>query len=333
MAARIVVAQPIDDDIVAELEVAGRVHVHRDLEPLSYQALGAVCSEAEGLMAFMTERVDAALLHRCPRLRVVAGALKGSDNIDLAACAARDVTVTICPNLLTEPTAELALGLAIALGRNFRAGEADVRSGTFSGWRPRHYGASLNGATVGVLGAGAVGQALLRMLGGFSCTRLYHDPVCVPPAALGARPVGIEELRAQSDFLFLATPLTSGTLRLVDAAFLGAMKPGAYLVNPARGSVVDEEAIADALETGRLAGYAADVFACEDIARPDRSPRVPARLLRAPNTVLTPHLGSAVVDVRRRIAGSAAESILAVLDGRRPATAIAGPWADEAGGC
>lgn len=335
MSPRIVVAQPIEAEIVADLARMGPVHMHEGPEPLSPEALAGLCARAEALMAFMTERVDAALLARAPRLRIVAGAFKGFDNVDLPACAARGVTVTICRDLLTEPTAELALGLAIALLRNLRAGDARVRSGRFAGWRPVLYGGSLNGATVGVLGAGAVGRAILRLLTGFDCRLLCHDPVLSGgPHGIGrAEAVSLAELRGRSDVLFLAIPLTPATQGLVGRDFLAAMKAGACLVNPARGSVVDEDAVAEALEAGRLAGYAADVFACEDWARPDRPAAVPERLLRSDRTVLTPHLGSAVVEVRRAIAREAADAILAALDGRRPAGAIAGPLAPEARAC
>lgn len=332
MTARIVVAQPIEREIVADLERAGPVHMHPGPEPLPPAELARLASGAEALMAFMTERVDAGLLAACPRLRVVAGAFKGFDNVDLAACRARGITVTICPDLLTEPTAELAIGLAIALARNLVPGEAHVRSGAFRGWRPALYGGSLAGATAGVLGAGAVGRTILRMLAGFGCARICHDPDAALPAALGTEAVSLETLRARADFLFLAVPLTPATAGMVGRDFLAAMKPGAYLVNPARGSVVDEEAVADALADGRLAGYAADVFACEDIARTDAPAGIPPRLLASPRTVLTPHLGSAVVEVRRRIARSAADSILEALAGRTPDTAILAPAAPGAAG-
>ncbi len=330
MSARIVVAQPIEAEIVADLARLGPVHMHQGPEPMTPDALAAHCVGAEALMAFMTERVDAALLERCPRLKVVAGAFKGFDNVDLEACAQRGVTVTICQDLLTEPTAELAIGLAIAVLRNVLAGDARVRSGGFAGWRPVLYGGSLNGATVGVLGAGAVGRAILRLLRGFDCRVLCHDPkLSGQPAGLDRVEVtALDALRAEADILFLAVPLTPATEGMVGGAFLAEMKRGATLINPARGSVVDEEAVADALEAGRLAGYAADVFACEDWARPDRPRAVPERLLRSPRTVLTPHLGSAVVEVRRAIARQSADSILAVLAGRAPEHAIAGPYAE-----
>ncbi|MEO1468853.1 MAG: NAD(P)-dependent oxidoreductase [Pseudomonadota bacterium] len=316
MAYRIVVAQPIEAEIVADLGRLGPVWMNPGPDPVSPAELARLGAEAEGLMAFMTERVDAALLDACPRLRIVAGAFKGFDNVDLAACGARGVRFTYVPDLLTAPTAELALGLMIALVRNMRAGDAHVRSPGFRGWRPLLYGGSLIGARIGVIGTGRVGRAILQLLTGFEGTRLCHDtdPLPVTEAArLGAGVVDLDTLIATSDIVVLATPLSPATTGMVDAAFLARMKPGAYLVNPARGSVVVEAAVAAALASGRLAGYAADVFELEDRSRPDAPPTVHPGLLAAGNTVFTPHLGSAVTEVRREIARSAADAIVEAL--------------------
>ncbi|MEO1689605.1 MAG: NAD(P)-dependent oxidoreductase, partial [Pseudomonadota bacterium] len=294
----------------------GPVRMNPGPDPFSAAELARECAEAEALMAFMTERVDAALLDACPRLRVVAGAFKGFDNVDREALRARGIAFSYVPDLLTWPTAELAVGLAIALARNMRPGDAAVRGGGFQGWRPTLYGASLLGACVGVVGAGAVGQAILQLLSGFPGERLAAEPDAEARAqaqALGAETTSLADLAARADVVMLATPLTPRTLGLVDAAFLAAMRPGALLVNPARGSVVQEAAVADALASGRLGGYAADVFELEDRSRPDAPSDVHPALLAHPRTVFTPHLGSAVVETRRAIARAAADEILARL--------------------
>lgn len=200
----------------------------------------------------------------------------------------------------------------IALCRNVRAGDAHVRAVDFRGWRPLLYGGSLDGARVGVIGAGQVGQALLRLLSGFCCERVYFDIAGLSAAQesdLKADFQPLETLITTSDFVVLATPLTPQTLGVVDATFLGRMKAGAYLINPGRGSVVVEDAVADALKSGHLAGYAADVFEMEDQSRPDAPAAVPEALLNATNTVFTPHLGSAVASVRKQIAQAAADEI------------------------
>lgn len=279
--------------------------------------------QAEALMAFMPDRIDAAFLDACPRLRVIGAALKGYDNIDVEAARARGVTVTIVPDLLTRPTAELAVGLAIALGRHILAGDAAIRRNGFDGWRPQFYGLGLAGSTVGILGYGLVGQAIARCLSGFGCTVLACDDHWVPTEPGDARRVDRAALLAAADTVILGMPLTPATTGLVNSAFIRAMKQGALLINPARGSLVDESSVADALESGHLAGYAADVFECEDWAREDRPRQIEPRLLAMPEkTVLTPHIGSAVVGARRAIEHSAASSILRVLAGERPETAL-----------
>ena len=224
------------------------------------------------------------------------------------------------PDLLTAPTAELTIGLMIGLARHIVRADQSVRAGGFQGWRPDFYGGSLNGATVGVIGAGAVGKSVLRMLGGFDCRCLYFDkkPITVEEECkLSAQRVSLEALQSQSDFVVLAVHLMPETHHMVNASFLGRMKPGAYLVNPARGSVVDEAAVVEALGAGHPAGYE-----MEDWVRDDRPHDIHEALLASDKTILTPHIGSAVAIVREAIERSAAESILAVRDGLVPATAV-----------
>ncbi|MEM7406522.1 MAG: NAD(P)-dependent oxidoreductase [Pseudomonadota bacterium] len=321
MTPRIVVGNRIHESVAARLKQAGEVILNDTDTPLGADALRERCSEADALMAFMTERVDAAFLDACPKLRIVGGALKGYNNFDVDACTERGVAVTVCPDLLTEPTAELTLGLMIAVARYVGFGDRLVRSDAFEGWRPVGYGRSITGATVGVLGAGAVGQALFRLLRGFDCTCLYHDPKPLSPtleAELGARYAEPAQLLANSDFLVLAVHLMADNRHMVNAGFLAAMKPQAYLINPARGSLVDEAAVADALAAGHLAGYAADTFELEDWQLDDRPRHVDPRLRASDQTIFTPHLGSAVRNVREAIENSAATSIIQALEGKRP---------------
>lgn len=294
-------------------------------DALSASELAARCANADALMAFMPDTVDATFLDACPRLKIIGCALKGFDNFDVEACTSRNVWVSIVPDLLTDPTAELAIGLTIGIGRNMLEGDRTVRDG-FRGWRPILYGAGLAGATVGILGMGAVGQAIARRLQGFDVTILYTDIGRLDNAKESAlrltwRPT--EDLQRSSDFLIVATPLTARTRHLIDSDFIAALKPGAYLINPARGSVVDELAVADALERGPLAGYAADVFEFEDWALADRPRDIPEALLaNRAQTFFTPHIGSAVTEVRKAIERDAAENILAALAGNVPHGAI-----------
>ena len=312
---------------------------------LAPDTVAELAADATGLITGMSDRVDEAFLARCPRLRVISATLKGYDNFDAGACARRGVWLAILPDLLTAPTAELAVGLIIGVMRRVAEADREMRQGTFEGWRPRLYGAGLDGATAGIVGMGQVGQAVARRLHGFGTRIVYCDPRPVPsgtvPSDTGPGPAlsgpvtagtGAEvtrldwfSLREVSDVVVLAVPLTAQTRHLVGAEALATMRPGAFLVNVGRGSVVDEDAVAAALASGQLGGYAADVFAMEDWALPDRPRRIPPRLLACPRTLLTPHLGSAVDAVRRQMSLEAARQVRQVLRGQRPDHAVNDP--------
>ncbi|HKU98851.1 MAG TPA: phosphonate dehydrogenase [Vineibacter sp.] len=328
----IVISSRVHAEVIDALSRAGTVVGNQTDNALTQDELLRRCRDASALMAFMPERIDDAFLAACPRLRIVACALKGYDNFDVAACSRHGVWLTIVPDLLTAPTAELTIGLMIALARNVLPGDRLVRSGRFQGWRPILYGRGIDGSTVGLLGAGAVGKAVARRLAGFRARLLYADATPLTPDQeddLRLQRVTPDELSRLSDFVVLCLPLSERTRHLVDRGFLARLKPSAFLINTARGSLVDEDAVADALAAGTLAGYAADVFAMEDWALADRPDDVPDRLRSAiDRTVLTPHLGSAVDDVRRSIALQAAASVLECLRGEVPSGAVNQPAND-----
>jgi phosphonate dehydrogenase len=287
-----------------------------------------LASDAEGLIACMADRVDEAFLAGCPRLRIVAATLKGYDNFDAAACARRGVWLTIVPDSIIPPTAELAVGLAIGIMR--RVGEADraIRAGGFEGWRPRLYGSGLAGATAGIVGMGDLGQSIARVLRALGSRIVYADPRPLGRSQereLAASRLGLGQLVSVSDVIVVAVPLTPSTRGLLGPDVLRLARPGAFLVNVGRGSVVDEEAVADALEENRLGGYAADVFAMEDWALPGRPAEIPPRLLHHPRTLFTPHLGSAVTGIRRAMSLTAARQVRQALGGQRPDHAVNDP--------
>lgn len=326
---KVVVTNRIFPETRALLASHAELDVNEAVEPWPYREVRERCRDADGILAFMTDRVDAGFLAACPDLKVIGAALKGYDNIDADAAAKAGVWVTIVPDLLTVPTAELAIGLILSLGRHIVTADARIRGRGFAGWRPELYGAGIADATVGIAGLGHVGRAIATRLVPFGCRLLGYDlAASTLPASLAEHleRVDFDALLARSDYLVLALPLTPATQLLMDEAAIARMKPGARLVNPARGSLVDEAAVADALESGRLAGYAADVFECEDWARDDRPAGIEPRLT-APGarTVLTPHIGSAVADVRREIELSAARNIVVALSGRVPPDAVNAP--------
>ena len=325
---KIVVANWVHEDVLRELRPYGQIISNETREPWPREKLIDRCKDADALVAFMPEAIDEGFVLSCPNLKIIACALKGYDNFDVAACTRQGVWLSIVPDLLTAPTAELAVGLMISVGRNMLPGAAHVRSGNYAGWRPRYYGRSLDGSTVGLVGAGAVGKAIARRLSGFRCQLLYFDKQRLTPDEedeLRLQRVSMEELRKKSHFLVLALPLNDDTFHIVDAHFLADLQRDCYLINPARGSLVDENAVAEALEAGELCGYAADTFECEDWARTDRPAGVGARLINSEKTVLTPHIGSAVNSVRLDIAREAAKSVKQCLSGQRPDGAINTP--------
>jgi phosphonate dehydrogenase len=311
----VVVTNWVHQEVLDRLSRHCRVIANADREPWPADILRKHVASADALIAFMPDRIGDVFLDAAPRLRLIACALKGYDNFDLAACTARGVLVTVVEDLLTAPSAELAIGLMIALGRHMLPADRMIRTEGFAGWRPRFYGTGLAGSTVGIIGMGAIGRAIATRLRGFDCAILCHDTLSPPTSGLEF--VDLDALLERSDIIVLALPLTAATHHIIDAARIARMRPGALLVNPARGSLVDEDAVAAALAGGQLGGYAADVFACEDWAQADRPPAIHPGILASERTVLTPHLGSAVEGARRAIAEAAANSVLDLFAAKR----------------
>jgi len=328
----VVITHRIHDQVKQLLSAQCRVISNDSQESWSHQELLHRASQADALMVFMPDRVDEHFLAQCPRLKVVAAALKGFDNFDVEACTRRGVWFTIVPDLLTQPTAELALGLALGITRNVLPGDRLIRSNHYQGWRPVLYGSGLRGQTIGIIGMGKVGRAFAHLLAGFDTTIFYSDRTRLSPqeeSQLRVSRLDIDRLLAISDVVVLLVPLQNGTLHLINQSALRQMKRGSYLVNVGRGSVVDEEAVAGALASGHLAGYAADVFEMEDWARPDHPQTISPKLLgSSANTLFTPHLGSAVDSVRLEIELAAAQNILQALNGQEPTDAINHPTAE-----
>jgi glyoxylate reductase len=256
---------------------------------------------AEALLTMLTERVDAALIDAAPDLKAIANLAVGTDNIDLDAAAARGIPVGATPGVLTDATADLAFALLLALARRLPEGEREVREGRWAPWMPAHdLGAEVSGATLGIVGRGRIGDAVARRAAGFGMEVVHSSRSSGVP---------LEELLERADFVSLHVPLTPATRHLIDAAALARMRESAFLVNTARGGVVDQVALRAALEAGAIAGAALDVTDPEPLPAGDP-------LLRAPNLLVVPHIGSATVRTRSRMADMAVANLLAALAGR-----------------
>lgn len=329
MKSKVVITSAVFPEVVEMLRKHCEVVTNPTRQRLPREVIMARCGDADAVMTFMTDRIDDAFLAACPRLQVIGCALKGYDNYDVEACTRRGIWITNVPDLLTIPTAELTIGLLIGLTRKILAGDRLVRGEAFDGWRPVLYGTGLTGKTLGIIGMGAVGRAIAARLQGYDLELLYADPRPLDSTVegrLGLRRVDLPQLLACSDYVIPMVPYDPQTLHLIDATALASMKRGAFLVNACRGSVVDESAVADALDSGTLAGYAADVFELEEWARPDRPVAISARLLAdTERTLFTPHIGSAVESVRLAIEMEAATNILQALAGEEPRGAINRP--------
>lgn len=314
---RIVVSGRVPAAARSVLESAGETWMWDHADPAPADTLLARLADAEALVAVFS-RVDRELLDAAPHLRVVANAAVGYDNIDVAACTARGIRVTNTPGVLTDATADVAFGLLLSVTRRLGEGERLLRSGIRFRWGfETLLGTGLQGRQLGVVGMGAIGAAVARRARAFGMSVVYHNRRPVAPdvaAELGARLVTFDELLATSDVVSLNAPYTPETHQLIDAAALARMRPDAFLINTARGKLVDEGALVDALRAGALAGAGLDVFADE--------PNVHAGLLELENVALAPHIGSATVETRTAMAILAARNAVAVLAGDEPPTPV-----------
>jgi D-3-phosphoglycerate dehydrogenase len=317
--ARILVVEPVAR---AGIDVLAAVHETEVRPGIGRPALLALLPEEPGWDALVVRsqtRVDGELLAAAaPRLSAVGVASVGTDRIDIEAATRAGVMVVNAPTGNTIAAAEHTMALMLALHRQIPSADASIRAGEWE--RSRHTGAELRHRTLGIIGLGKIGKAVARRANGFEMRVLAHDPYLTDEQAAehGAKLVGLLELLGRSDVISVHTPLTANTRGLIGRAEIEAMKPGARVLNVARGGIVDEEALADALASGHLAGAAVDVFAAE--------PMPPDNPLRsAPNTVLTPHLGASTAEAQDRVAIEMAEQLLEALAGVTPIYAVNAP--------
>jgi len=313
--ARVVVTGKVPAVAVERLRAAHDVDAWDSETPIARGEMLSRVKGADAVVSLLTERVDAELLDAAgPQLRVVSNVAVGYNNIDVPACTARGVRVTNTPGVLTDATADIAMALILMVTRRLGEGERVIRSRTPWQWGMFYMlGTGLQGRRLGIVGMGQIGAATARRAKSFGMEIAYtkRTPLDGPTAAeLGAVHVGLDELLATSDVVSLHCPYSPETHHLIDAARLSSMRRSAYLVNTARGPVVDEAALVEALRAGTIAGAGLDVF--------EREPEVHEGMLGLDNAVLIPHLGSATVETRTAMAELAATNCLAVLDGREP---------------
>lgn len=315
---KIIVARPIFPDVLARLRGAADVVDNQSGAAFDAGAMTARLSDADALLVSAMDPVTPAMLAAAPRLRVIANIGVGYDNIDVAACAARGIVVTNTPGVVDDATADTAFALLLAAARRIVEGDAFVRGGRWTATSQLPMGLDVHHRTLGIVGFGRIGRAIARRASGFEMKVLYHNRRRLDPdeeARLGVVHADLDDLLATADFVVLQVPGTSETHHLIGAAQLARMKRSAVLVNTARGGVVDDVALADALRRGIIAAAGLDVFEGEPDVHPD--------LLTAPNVVLAPHVGSATLATRHAMVARAAANLLAVLAGDEPTDRVA----------
>lgn len=308
--ARCFVTRRLPGDALERLAQAHELDVWPERMPPPYEELRRRTAQADGLLSMLTDRIDAELLEACPQLRAIANCAVGYDNVDVGAAAARGIPVGNTPDVLTDTTADLAFALLLAAARRLPQASATIPAGEWVTWEPAsNLGYDVHGATLGIVGRGRIGAAVARRAAGFDMEVLVHSRSDGVPLA---------ELLERSDFVSLHCPLTPETRHLIDAAALEKMKPTAILVNTARGPIVDQAALRDALARGAIAGAALDVTDPEPLPSDDP-------LLDTPNLLVVPHIGSATHATRERMASLSVDNLLAGLDGRPMPHAVPAP--------
>jgi lactate dehydrogenase-like 2-hydroxyacid dehydrogenase len=324
MKPKVLLTRPLGNEAVQILAARCEVSCHPHDGPLAPASLASLLGDVEGVLV-AGARLTAEVIAQAPRLRAVSNVGVVYDNLDLASLTARHIPATNAAGVLEETTADLAFALLLAAARRILEGDRYVREGHWRQWQWNLlWGANVHRKTLGLYGFGHIGQAMARRARGFNMHIRYHARHRVPEMVereLDAHYADREVLLTESDFLSLHVPLTPETWHLIGAPELARMKASAFLINTARGPVVDEEALAEALERRQIAGAALDVF--------EREPQISPKLLTMPDVVLTPHVGSATAETRFAMARAAAYNLLDLLDGKRPATLLNPEALDE----
>jgi glyoxylate reductase len=317
---RIFVTQPVAESALARLRAVASVKVNPDdSKIIPKTALIAAVKKADILFCLLHDKIDKAVVAANPKLRLIAAQSISPSNIDVAEATARRIPVTVVPPVTTEATADLNFGLMLAVARRMVEGDRLVRAGKFPGGQSRHLlGSFVWGKTIGLIGGGGlIGKAVARRAHGFGMRVLYWTPRRKPEPEereAGLTYMPLDELLRESDFVSLHQPLNASTRHQIGAREFGLMKKSAFMINTARGPIVDEAALVRALKAKKIAGAGLDVF--------EHEPKVSAELKKMKNVVIVPHLGSATTEVRDKMAGIVVDNILALLEGRRPPNCV-----------
>ena len=314
MKPRVLVTREVFDETLDFLGRHCDVESNQEDAPLGPDALAARLADKDGVACCLTDRIDAALISRCPKLKAVANIAVGYNNIDLPACTGRGVVATNTPGVLDDSTADLAWALMLGAARRLTELERRVRAGEWKGWRLKQWlGIDVHHATLGIFGMGRIGQAIARRAAGFEMKVIYHNrkrAAADVERQSNATYVSKEDLLRQADFVVLQMPYTPETHHFIGAPELKLMKRTAILVNSTRGGVVDDAALIVALKNGIIRAAGLDVFEGE--------PRLDPGFLDLDNVVLMPHIGSSTESTRRAMAMTAAENLVAALTGGTP---------------
>jgi gluconate 2-dehydrogenase len=314
MKPKVLVTREIFDDVLDYLKQHFEVTDNQADTPMDAATLAAKLADKTGVMTTLVDRVDAQLLSRCPQLKAVCNIAVGFNNIDLAACSKAGVMATNTPGVLDDSTADFTWALILSTARRVVESDAHLRAGNWKGWHLKQFlGLDVHHATLGILGFGRIGRRVARRALGFDMTVLYHDGQRADAdteRACNATFVGMDELLARADILTIHVPYAPSTHHLLGAPELAKMKPGAILVQAARGGVVDDAALVAALKSGRPAGAGLDVYENEPFLNPG--------FIGLPNVVLTPHIASSSAATRHAMALLAAKNLVAALTTGKP---------------
>ena len=315
---RVFVTQPIASSALQRLQKIATVTINKDSSKIiSKSKMIAAVRKADILFSLLHDKVDRAVLTANPKLRAVCAMAITPDNIDVVEATKRGIVVTVVPPIVAEATADIHFGLMLAVARRMVEGDKMVRAGKFPGSQSNHLaGGFVYGKTIGLVGAGRIGQATARRARGFGMKILYWGPrrKLDAESEIGMEYVTLDRLYAESDFVSVHAPMNAETRHMISDKQFAQMKPTAFIVNTARGPIIDEKALMRALKKKKIAGAGLDVF--------EHEPKLPPALRAMKNVVLTPHLGSAIMEVRAQMANIVVDNIQAFIAGQVPPNCV-----------